>query len=424
MADYYPTLSSNTSFQFLYVELCDDFSCSYPEIIWNCLPSPCKVSYGVQVALYVTLGILICLANITVLMVYTKRLRIDKQKNSIARSQLYYKLSLACADLLLGLIVCPCAVINFFINFKHRFTWQHLLANGRITNRYVSASYFQPSSLDTAYQTYYTVIGCITFTSWAVSCLTLMIASADRFFAIAYPFSYIKKQVFWSRFTIISIMCTWVAGVIVGLFPFFRDDTDFRGWTIILFVSANEGLIIFAVLIAIPLVGMWFFSALTFIVAKRQVLKETPRSVSMELHTIEGVEENCLSAMTEDKEVETRVNDSCPVMNTVSHNNVNTSHRCSKCINMQQRRLAVTLAIVVVTFTLAFLPVCIAMATRGVMYYDAHNSLVTWLAIVCLSNSFWNCVIYSIRNQEFRKDAAAIYIKIALGVKRAGGWIY
>ncbi|CAK8696848.1 unnamed protein product [Clavelina lepadiformis] len=291
------------------------------------------------------------------------------------------------------------------------YTWQHLLAAQSIWNNIVYASFFHPSSLNTAYQIYYTVIGCITFTSWAVSCMTLMLASADRFLAIAYPKFYLKKRGCGNTlFTIAAIICCWGVGTVIGCIPLIRDDTEFEGWTIILFVSGAEGLIIVAVLIAIPLVGMWLFNILTFVSAKRQLSTTQQINVHLELNSVGDAGDTVLQTMIDDNEEPNGEVKGSSASNDVSHTDGESPDGSLKTVHEQQRRLAVTLAIVVGTFTLAFLPVCIALSVSGGTYYEEHNNLIIWLSVLCISNSFWNCIIYSVRQKEFRKDAAAIYL--------------
>nr|XP_039263612.1 uncharacterized protein LOC120339530 [Styela clava] len=82
-----------------------------------------------------------------------------------------------------------------------------------------------------------------------------------------------------------------------------------------------------------------------------------------------------------------------------------------------ERRLARTLSIMIGAFTLALMPNIATMIANAVA--SGNNSPKTSVRLastlyvasrILLSNSFWNCIIYSIRNRHFRRAMWAIFL--------------
>lgn len=96
----------------------------------------------------------------------------------------------------------------------------------------------------------------------------------------------------------------------------------------------------------------------------------------------------------------------------------NSSRKSSlpKSVNVE-RRLARTLAIMIGAFTIALLPCIATMAAYAILASNSSpttdNQLASALYLasrILFSNSFWNCIIYSIRNAHFRQAMWAIFL--------------
>lgn len=112
----------------------------------------------------------------------------------------------------------------------------------------------------------------------------------------------------------------------------------------------------------------------------------------------------------------------------------------SSLLNRENNQLAKTLIVMSLAFTLALLPAIIMIIVEGVYtpYLDLVNyqrsfhptnfTIITsfhFLAsIILLSNSFTNCIIYSVRSEKFKKNIVGLRLEIYkfwLKIVKSGG---
>ena len=358
----------------------------------------CRAGIIIVIAVCGILAVAVTIANITVLIVIARNPRFPT-------SQMVYKLSLAAADLLVGVFVYP-SFANTLYNL-HVAPYQRLtLTEGEMTlGANISANltqtfeefdeevniYYRPVVLD-AYRNFF---GCIIAVSFMVSVFTLMFASYDRFRAISAPMTYDKLTATTNskRATVLL----WLAAVVVGLLPIFIAETRnvylALAGGILIAANGEIGQIIHGIILGIPFIVVWVLTAAVHILVKKQ-----------------GKYRKKLMSKKQKQDSKT------------------------------ERRLSKTLGIMVGVFTACILPAIIfVVIPESVPSINPENvrsltrepasaflTMEVVVSIILASNSLWNCFIYSFRNKEFRKDAAALHFKImsALGlvaVKRALG---
>ena len=335
-----------------------------------CLFFRCRTAIIVIIVACGILGLVIAIANLLIILVIAFN-------SQFRNSQAIYKLSLAAADLLVGVIVLPLAV-----DILRRLVWtRHVsmghvevkgyqLENGTISENITSvqiaerAGQFR-SKFPLPYQNF---AGFCTAVSIFVSIYTLAGAGFDRLRAVYNPLTYRKERAnkFAKRICIIS----WLVAILFGVLPLFTPNLSYALVLSITFVTLDfNGLILYSVGLLVPLVIVWGVNIFTFSVSKkhskfrRQLTKVAQRK----------------------------------------RQNV-------------ERRLAQTLQLMVAVFTLNTLPLIILLvaslflpSTRPSLPHQfnlKHGNLfiiVEFIAIMMLfGNSLWNFIIYSYRNRDFR----------------------
>ena len=107
-----------------------------------------------------------------------------------------------------------------------------------------------------------------------------------------------------------------------------------------------------------------------------------------------------------------------------------------QCQSNDERRLLATLGIMMTAFTLCIVPTAIVLIIsanssyiikRNSRDYDPVtttklSSAMLLAGLVLVSNSLWNCFIYSIREKSFRKAAKLLYKRIAQRLKLDHAW--
>ena len=310
-----------------------------------------------------------------------------------------YKLSLAAADLLVGVFVYPTFAYTLYaiqVGLLVRRTLDddpelsNSSFNSSLLNSYgkpdPSTSNYYLSILDPAYED---AFGILTAVSLMVSVFTLMFASYDRFQAINKPLRYDKEKAKTNAQRITIIL--WAVAIVIGILPILAPELG--GYRILaggVFIAVWEetSLILHSIALGVPLLAVWILTLLLNIIVKRQA----------------DIRKKLVSSARQNRD------------------------------SRLERRLTKTLSIMVGVFTACILPALIIVIIPFVVpSIDAPNitilakeparafiSLELAVIIILASNSLWNCFIYSFRNKEFREDAAAIYFKIlsALGLVR------
>ena len=309
-----------------------------------------------------------------------------------------YKLSLAAADLLVGVFVYPTSAYTLYATQVGPLA-KRTLDDGEVP----SNSSFNSTLLETFGEVdplardyyitsltipYRNAFGLLTAVSLMVSTSTLMLASYDRFRAISAPMTYDKTQA--TKIAKRATVSLWLVAFILGVLPTLVSELgayrSVAGGALIA-VRENVSLIMHGIALFVPFIVVWILTVSVNVIVKRQARYRRK------------------------------------LMSQRQNNDSKT-----------ERRLTKTLSIMVGVFTACVLPALIFVMipefvpsvnpenVRVLAREPARAFITIELAaiIILASNSLWNCFIYSFRNKEFRKDAASLHLKIlsALGLVR------
>jgi len=319
----------------------------------------------------VIMAVITTVVNILVLAV------ISTTKN-LCNSQGLYKLSLAAADLLVGVVVLPTYIYNITKYFFHplspltasnaRIVTGYKEINGTFVDMNVTASNTNDiirNLMEDIFPTIYVnFTGFMTIMSTLASIYTLAAAVFDRFFTIYKSFSYKNKA---NRYAKVAIVVSWILACFVSILPFATSSNVLRYTIHSLFIAAvlylNEGAYYFyLILVFIPLILVWIMNIAIYVFIKKHSRKFQQKHPS--------------------------------ITRQARNNDV-------------EKRLAVTLSIMIGVFTFNTLPILITSSIQLNFRYEIFNIkkfLTVQLASVflLLSNSFCNFFIYNARNKEFR----------------------
>nr|CAB3262686.1 uncharacterized protein LOC100181847 [Phallusia mammillata] len=363
--------------------------------IWNCLSARCRANIVIIFIGLIILSIAIITANVTVIGVF-------RRNKKLRNSQSVYKLSLACADLIVGVIVVPTCISTLGV-----LVWPSVeaavdtkvigfpLVNGSIN---VNAS----TNISIRKQTgdfvkhisysYIDFVGFFTLTSFVVSVYTLMVASIDRFRAVFKPLKYNQHEA--EKLARILCVVIWVVAFLFASLPLFVPQVEYNLVASVLISSAGqEAVIMYALALFIPFLLVWTSTVATYMMAKQHA--RVRRHISSR------------------------------------------SRRRNENL---EARLAKTLTIMVGVFTACLLPsiVVLAASFSGLpktqfsqpRQLDLTSALVfassEFVAVVILvSNSLWNVFIYNTRNKDFRGEVHDMYSELAakMGITQCLGYI-
>ena len=309
-----------------------------------------------------------------------------------------YKLSLAAADLLVGVFVYPTFAYTLYATrvgplVKRTLDEGEVRSNSSFNSTLFEA-YGVPDPLAKDYYIqslsipYRNAFGLFTAVSLMVSMSTLMFASYDRFRAISAPMTYDKTQA--TKIAKRVTVALWLVAFILGALPTLVSELGGYGIVaggILIAVREDVSLIMHGIALGVPFVVVWILTVSVNVIVKRQ-------------------------ARYRRKLMSNRQNQD----------------------SKTERRLTKTLLIMVGVFTACILPALIfVLIPEFVPSVNSENvrvlareparifiTLELAVVIILASNSLWNCFIYSFRNKEFRKDAASLHLKIlsALGLVR------
>lgn len=323
----------------------------------------------------------IIFANVTVILVFSTS---PKLRNS----QAVYKISLAIADLLVGIIVIPTFISSLILLFKSRTTMGTVILNTEkniagMEPHYPGGYFKQRFTAD-----YLNFVGFFTSLSLVVSIYTLMMASLDRFMAIYMPLRYGRHNA--KRMAMWSSLALWITGLVFSILPFLVNTMKYGLIASILVSSSGpSALYIYGVAFVIPLLFVWVTTLATYLSTRHHAKRRQAISVR-------------------------RTN--------------------SGKSGSMETRLARTLAAMVGVFTLCLLPtatviICSMLLTN--IYHTIPSKLDTFASsvmvslefttiLVLMTNSLWNCFIYNARSDDFKSVARSFYIRLlrALGVRR------
>ena len=331
----------------------------------------------------------IAVVNLLVILV------LSTSKKLSTHSQSTYKLSLAAADLLVGVLVLPSCIYNLIGLLWHPLTTSRITTvagyesiNGRFVtiDGNVSTDVHQVVQDDKFPTHYLNGIGFMTSVSIFVSIYTLAAAGFDRFFAVYKPLSYDKAKA--KKYAKIACAISWIIAGLYSLLPFFKLTNEFRyGVTFTLLVSAlgDLGIYVYTVVFFIPLLVVWVVNIMVYVIIKK--------------HTKSFHQNHASVTRDRDDDVE--------------------------------KRLAFTLRLMVGVFTFNTLPLWLVILANVFLPSVNFNlplqvnlknatdfiTIQIILVLFLLGNSLCNFFIYNARNEDFRKELKHL---IKTAVKRAG----
>ena len=341
----------------------------------------CRAKIIVIMVVCGILAISIIVANLTIIIVILRNSRFPT-------SQLIYKLSLAFADILVGIFVVPSFIITLYLfhvgpyqrrtDIKERFTDIDGNSNNFSDSfDQIANIYYRPETT----QTYRNFFGFMTIFTFTISVYTLMFASYDRFEALRDPLQYNRDKA--KNYAKRIIITLWVLSIVFGILPIVVPDIgSYRivAGSILIAVDDEMGAYILGTAMALPFIVMWIFTIGVQFIVKKQIKSR--------------------------KDLMTR------------RQNEQSSY---------ERQFFKTLSIMIGVFTACILPAIIFLTIpEFVPSVNAQNirvltkkpaaeflSLEVATTMILASNSLWNAFIYSIRNKEFRKDASSLHYAIA-----------
>ncbi|XP_026690908.2 uncharacterized protein LOC113474367 [Ciona intestinalis] len=342
--------------------------------IGSCLPISCRSGTYIIMAICGILAVVIVVANATVIVVFCR-------SRKPWSTQTVYKLSMAIADLLVGLFVFPASIVTIYLNiFGHRAfistpTLNQTSCTGTdATNTLRSAV---PSD-------YLSCVGFVTTVSISVSVYTLMLASYDRLLAIWKPIYHKNENTI--RKSVIGICVVWIGCSLFGLLPIIVPGVgkyDIISGLLVGFVG-SLALVLYGIAIAFPLLVVWLLIGATWFVAKQHNLKRRK-------------------------------------MTSRRQNNKSREQKLNKVLLLMVGGFSASLLPVFVSILAAEMASGIAYSRPESLSLSsalAFTSFELVASIILMLNSLWNFFIYSARNEDFRKEAKRNYngLADALGI--------
>ena len=306
--------------------------------------------------------------------------------------QSIYRLSLAVADLIMGLVVIPLKIATRYKNLvqsppltKLRKVTGYVIANDSslpMQPVFVKLKELNGFFSDNFLSNYVSAFGFFNILSLGVSVTSLVAASFDRLVAIFRPLRYSNsKAILAAKITVAFI---WFAGFIFAILPLTIPDLDYS------FVVANvvsfdgkQILVMYGIAFYVMVVLMWCSIIATYIATRPNLRRHDRQS---------------------------QTND--------------------------EIRLLETLGVMIAVFTLCIAPEALTLIIgpnlpnidlRKPTDFDTaaamrFTSIDISMGLVLASNSLWNCLIYSTRERNFRSATKLLYKKIARCTKLDQAW--
>lgn len=333
----------------------------------------CRAGVVISMIFIGCFGIAIILANLTVIVVYSTNKRM---KNS----QSVYKITLAIGDTLVGVSVFPTFISSMYMMYLTPQKMGDVLSVEQ--NLTTETSLLPPLRAPGMHfrqnftREYLDLVGFFTSFSLVLSVYTLMLASFDRMSAVCRPLKYRKRIAF--QLAKYSCIVLVFLGLLLAALPILVPSLRY-GLVASLLVSlyGPDAVILYTVAFLFPLVIVWGTTITIFIYSKKHSRVRRRLSVT-------------------------------------SQPNV-------------EVRLARTLGIMVGVYTATLLPAGVTLISSFLLsdiYYNRPENLqqvsaTTYVSIefvstvILMTNSLWNCIIYSTRHSDFRKAALELYTSVS-----------
>ena len=316
------------------------------------------------------LGAVITIVNVLIILMITLNPHLQN-------SQSTYKLSLAVADLLVGAIVLPVAVDILYkliwsrhLSLGHTYVQGYAIENGTLNENITTVAVVdRAGKFHTKFPNVYeNFAGFFTAVSILVSVYTLAGAGFDRLSAVYNPLTYRKETAHKTAKRVCVV--SWLLAIVFGILPLFTPHLHYALVLSIAFLTLDfNGLILYSVGLFVPLLVVWIVNILTFTVSKKhsKFRRQLTKTAQKKRQLVEN-------------------------------------------------RLAQTLRLMVVAFTVSTLPLIILIVcslflptTRPTLPHEFKMKdgvvflVVEFVAVMLLfGNSLWNFFIYSYRNRDFR----------------------
>ena len=191
----------------------------------------CEIS-PITMSLVAVLSVLVISANALVLAVALKS---DALRNVTG----IFKTHLAVADMMVGVVVLPGLVYQIYaLNFS---LFPHRLLT----------------------QNYFDAMGVFTYLSVCLSVCTLLIASIDRYIAIARPLLHRQGKYFTKNRAVASLLLVWIVSLVVAILPILLGEryvVTSSGYTV---GKGETASFVYISLITTVLLNMWIVNGLT-----------------------------------------------------------------------------------------------------------------------------------------------------------------
>ena len=307
--------------------------------------------------------------------------------------QSIYRLSLAIADFIMGMVVIPMTIGMWYkgLTQSPSFTESRNVTDYAIANDsslpmqliVVESKYLLPNQFS---KSYVLIFNFVSVLSVFVSGFSMVAASMDRFVAIFRPLKYNEvKALSAAKITVASL---WFVGLILAILPIVTSDTNYSSDCVYSASFVGKSIdILYAIAFLFAIMLMWSSIIATYVAARRNLRINFRR------------------------------------------------HSRKKTTDIEMRILG-TLGVMIAAFTLCIVPQAMFLLMGIYLpYVDWRNpsdydmvaakqftSTGFVLGMFVGSNSLWNCFIYSIRETTFRSAAKLLYKRIAQCLKLDQAW--
>ena len=348
----------------------------------------CQANIIIVFIVCTILAVVTSFSNATVLIVIfvNKKLR---------NGQGVYRLSLAFADLIVGLIVFPTFISSLYQTLHVRPEFElgpepQDLVTMPDVNISIGEAH-RPDFFLSISRPYVDAVGFFTTLSILVSIYTLVAAAVDRLVAIKRGLHYRRPAAIAQAQKAVGAI--WISATIFSLFPFFLSKLEYHLVYSILVGVVGENVIavviavVIPVIFIVPLILMWVITSATFVMYKLYVKNRKDLNISEKKDTA------------------------------------------------KQIHLLITLSIMVGVFTACVLPqllflfvysstLAVDLPEQSILgvnnqsFINAASAEVV-ISMLVASNSLWNFFIYSARDKKFRKATKNLFKSLLTVFKNA-----
>ncbi|XP_039256469.2 uncharacterized protein LOC120333169 isoform X1 [Styela clava] len=389
----------NLSVWCIVVPFCDTRNCNISQ---HDAPTSCDKCYPVTIALLfivlLFLSVFIVLGNIGIILVI--------MRNKIFHNPFHmFKCSLAVADLLVGILVLPGALVEIPIvlltPYDHNktnydgdtetiYTW-----NGKTVHPDSVCARIHREGL-TTYGMLLSIVGVL---SIMASILSLVLLSVDRFLAVLCPIKYNQGRAIGNKMAGVLIMLVWVACITLSvILPIAMGDEYFSfvlTSTMVFTMGVKDSDVVF--FYTIFSIGLPYITLLGLNLGTGALLFKKWAKIKKRTNNVPKT---------------------------------SPTRQTSQAIRRRNEvKATVTLLVMVLVFTMSTVPSLIVL-----MVFNDQNAKGTYeegnytegiiyvfLVLLLVSNSAWNFIIYSWRNENFRKALKKMFAT-TIGKKRKFSW--